>query len=299
MKEATGFIGVGIMGRPMSLNLLKAGFPLFVHSRSLAPVDEVVAAGAKSASSPRDVAASADVVITMLPDSPDVESVMMGEKGVFGGLRPGALVIDMSTISPVVARRLAAEAERRSAAMLDAPVSGGEVGAINATLSIMVGGPDEAVQRATPIFEALGRNIVRIGESGAGQVCKACNQVVVALTIEAVSEALVLAQKAGVDPAKVREALLGGFAQSRILDAHGQRILDRSFKPGFRARMHVKDLAIALATGREYNAPLPGTAQTLELYKALLAAGRGGDDHSALVTVLETLAKTEVGRSNA
>jgi len=287
------------MGRPMSLNLLKAGFPLFVHSRSPAPVDEVVAAGAKSASSPRDVAASADVVITMLPDSPDVESVMMGEKGVFGGLRPGALVIDMSTISPVVARRLAAEAERRGAAMLDAPVSGGEVGAINATLSIMVGGPDEAVQRATPIFEALGRNIVRIGESGAGQVCKACNQVVVALTIEAVSEALVLAQKAGVDPAKVREALLGGFAQSRILDAHGQRILDRSFKPGFRARMHVKDLAIALATGREYNAPLPGTAQTLELYKALLAAGRGGDDHSALVTVLETLAKTEVGRSNA
>jgi 2-hydroxy-3-oxopropionate reductase len=299
MKEATGFIGLGIMGRPMSLNLLKAGFPLFVHSRSPAPVDEVVAAGAKSASSPRDVAASADVVITMLPDSPDVESVMMGEKGVFGGLRPGALLIDMSTISPVVARRLAAEAEQRGAAMLDAPVSGGEVGAINATLSIMVGGPDEAFQRATPIFEALGKNIVRIGESGAGQVCKACNQVVVALTIEAVSEALVLAQKAGVDPAKVREALLGGFAQSRILDAHGQRILDRSFKPGFRARMHVKDLAIALATGREYDAPLPGTAQTLELYKALLAAGRGGDDHSALVTVLETLAKTEVGRSNA
>jgi 2-hydroxy-3-oxopropionate reductase len=179
--------------------------------------------------------------------------------------------------------------------MLDAPVSGGEVGAINGTLSIMVGGPEEAFRRAIPIFEAMGKNIVHIGAAGAGQVCKACNQVVVALTIEAVSEALVLAQKAGVNPAKVREALLGGFAQSRILEAHGQRILDRSFKPGFRARMHVKDLNIALAAGREYDAPLPGTAQTMELYKALLAAGGGNDDHSALVTVLERLAKTEVG----
>jgi 2-hydroxy-3-oxopropionate reductase len=295
MKEVVGFIGLGIMGKPMSLNLLRAGYPLVVHSRSPAPVDEVAAAGAKRASSPREVAESADVVITMLPDSPDVESVLTGDNGVFSGSRKGALVIDMSTISPVVARRLAAEAERSGAIMLDAPVSGGEVGAINGTLSIMVGGPDDAFQRARPIFEAMGKNIVHIGAAGAGQVCKACNQVVVALTIEAVCEALVLAQKAGVDPAKVREALLGGFAQSRILDAHGQRILTRSFEPGFRARMHVKDLNIALAAGREYDAPLPGTAQTMELYKALLAAGGGNDDHSALVTVLERLAKTELG----
>ena len=294
MKEVIGFIGLGIMGKPMSLNLLKAGYPLVVHSRSPAPVDEVEEAGANRASLPREVAASADVVITMLPDSPDVERVMTGEDGVFEGLKPDALLIDMSTISPVVARRLAAEAERRGAVLLDAPVSGGEVGAINATLSIMVGGPDAAFQRALPIFEALGKSIVLVGGVGAGQVCKACNQVVVALTIEAVGEALVLAQKAGVDPSKVRQALLGGFAESRILDVHGQRMLDRSFKPGFRARMHVKDLSIALGAGREYDAPLPGTAQTMELYKALLAAGRGDDDHSALVTVLERLAGTEV-----
>lgn len=294
MKEVIGFIGLGIMGKPMSLNLLKAGYPLVVHSRSPGPVDEVEKAGAKRASSPREVAGAADVVITMLPDSPDVEAVLMGENGVFSGLRPDALLIDMSTISPVVARRLAVEAERRGTVMLDAPVSGGEAGAINASLSIMVGGPDDAFQRALPIFEALGKNVVHIGAAGAGQVCKACNQIVVALAIEAVSEALVLARKAGVDPAKVRQALLGGFAQSRILDAHGQRMLDRSFKPGFRARMHVKDLNIALATGREYAASLPGTAQTMELYKALLAAGCGDDDHSALVTVLERLAGTDV-----
>lgn len=276
MTEATGFIGLGIMGRPMSLNLLKAGYPLVVHSRSPASVDEVVAAGAKRASSPREVAELAEVVITMLPDSPDVESVLTKENGVFDGLRQGAVVIDMSTISPVVARRLAGEAERRGAVMLDAPVSGGEAGAINGTLSIMVGGPEQAFRRARPILEAMGKNIVHVGAAGAGQVCKACNQIVVALTIQAVSEALVLAQKAGVDPGKVREALLGGFAQSRILDAHGQRILDRNFKPGFRARMHLKDLNIALASGREYGAPLPGTAQAMELFKALLAAG-GGD----------------------
>ncbi len=294
MTETVGFIGLGIMGKPMSLNLLKAGYPLVAHSRAPAPVDEVVAAGAKRASSPREIAQQAEVIITMLPDSPDVESVLTKEDGVFSGLRQGALLMDMSTISPIVARRLAAEAERRGAAMLDAPVSGGEVGALNGTLSIMVGGPEQAFQRALPVLKAMGKNIVYIGQAGAGQVCKACNQIVVGLTIEAVSEALVLAQKAGVDPAKVREALLGGFAQSRILEVHGQRILDRNFKPGFRARLHAKDLNIALASGREYDAPLPGTAQTMELFKALLADGGGDDDDSALVTVIEKLAQTEV-----
>jgi len=290
MKETIGFIGLGLMGKPMSLNLLKAGYPVVVHSRSPGPVLEVEKQGAKTASSPSEVAAAADVVITMLPDTPDVEKVLTAENGVFGGMRPGALIIDMSTISPVVTRRLAAEAERRGAMMLDAPVSGGDIGAINATLSIMVGGPETAFQRALPIFEALGKSVVRIGESGAGQICKACNQLVAAQTIQAVSEALVLAAKAGVDAAKVRQALLGGFAQSRILEVHGQRMLDHRFIPGFRAALHLKDLEITLATGREYGVPLPGTAQATELYKALLAAGHGDDDNSALFLVIEEMA---------
>ena len=290
MKETIGFIGLGLMGKPMSLNLLKAGYPVVVHSRSPGPVLEVEKQGAKTASSPSEVAAAADVVITMLPDTPDVEKVLTAENGVFAGMRPGALIIDMSTISPVVTRRLAAEAERRGAMMLDAPVSGGDIGAINATLSIMVGGPETAFQRALPIFEALGKSVVRIGESGAGQICKACNQLVAAQTIQAVSEALVLAAKAGVDAAKVRQALLGGFAQSRILEVHGQRMLDHRFIPGFRAALHLKDLEITLATGREYGVPLPGTAQATELYKALLAAGHGDDDNSALFLVIEEMA---------
>ena len=290
MKETIGFIGLGLMGKPMSLNLLKAGYPVVVHSRSPGPVLEVEKQGAKTASSPSEVAAAAGVVITMLPDTPDVEKVLTAEDGVFAGMRPGALIIDMSTISPVVTRRLAAEAERRGATLLDAPVSGGDIGAINATLSIMVGGPEAAFQRALPIFEALGKNIVRIGESGAGQICKACNQLVAAQTIQAVSEALVLAAKAGVDAAKVRQALLGGFAQSRILEVHGQRMLDHTFIPGFRAALHLKDLEITLATGREYGVPLPGTAQATELYKALLAAGHGDDDNSALFLVIEEMA---------
>ena len=290
MKETIGFIGLGLMGKPMSLNLLKAGYPVVVHSRSPGPVLEVEKQGAKTASSPSEVAAAADVVITMLPDTPDVEKVLAAENGVFGGMRPGALIIDMSTISPVVTRRLAAEAERRGATMLDAPVSGGDIGAINATLSIMVGGPEAAFQRALPIFEALGKSIVRIGESGAGQICKACNQLVAAQTIQAVSEALVLAAKAGVDAAKVRQALLGGFAQSRILEVHGQRMLDHRFTTGFRAALHLKDLEITLATGREYGVLLPGTEQATELYKALVAAGHGDDDNSALFLVIEEMA---------
>src|SRR5262249_38944155 len=215
MSETIGFIGLGIMGKPMARNLLKAGYPLLVHNRSSASVEELANEGAAPAASAYEVAAAADILITVLPDSPDVEQVYNGPEGVFAGARPGALLIDMSTISPVVARKLAADAERRGLDMLDAPVSGGEAGAVGATLSIMIGGKISAVQRAMPVFQKLGKNIVHVGGSGAGQIAKAANQIVVGVTIAAVSEALVLAAKAGVDPAKVREVLLGGFAQSK------------------------------------------------------------------------------------
>ncbi|MGH7771847.1 MAG: 2-hydroxy-3-oxopropionate reductase [Candidatus Binatia bacterium] len=291
-----GFIGLGIMGKPMARNLMKAGFSLVVHNRSRPPVDELAKEGAGIAANPQEVAAQTEVVITMLPDSPDVEQVIAGEQGVLAGAKPGMVLIDMSSISPVVARRLAAEAEKRGLEMLDAPVSGGEVGAINATLSIMIGGKASAVERAMPLFQSMGKNIVHVGDSGAGQVTKAANQVVVGLTIAAVSEALVLATKAGVDPSKVRQALLGGFAQSRILDAHGQKMLDRNFKPGFSIRLHEKDLSIALATGKEYGAPLMLTAIVQQMMNAMKVTGRGELDHSGLVTLIEDLAKAQVGK---
>jgi len=286
-KPTIGFIGLGIMGRPMARNLMKAGYSLVVHNRSRAAVEELTKEGAKAADSPQAVAAQTEIVITMLPDSPDVELVYAGERGVFGGARKGMLLIDMSSISPVVARKLAREAAGKGAEMLDAPVSGGEVGAINAALSIMIGGNAPAVERAMPIFQALGKNIVHIGDAGAGQVAKAANQVVVGLTIAAVSEALVLSAKAGVDPAKVRQVLLGGFAQSRILDAHGQKMLERNFKPGFRIRLHEKDLSIALATAREYGVSLPLTAITDQMMITMKATGRGDLDHAGLVTLIE------------
>ncbi len=295
-QPVIGFIGLGIMGKPMAWNLLKAGYTLVVHNRSRAAVNELEKEGAKAAGSPREVAERSEVVITMLPDSPDVEQVVAGDRGVFQGAKPGTLLIDMSTISPVVARRLAAEAEERKLEILDAPVSGGEAGAINATLSIMIGGKTSAVERAMPIFQVLGKNVVHIGEAGAGQVAKAANQVVVGLTIAAVSEALVLATKAGVDPAKVRQVLLGGFAQSRILDAHGQKMLERNFKPGFRIRLHEKDLSIALATGKEYGVPLLLTAVVDQMMNSMKATGRGELDHSGLVTLIEEWAGTELGQ---
>ncbi|TMC60450.1 MAG: 2-hydroxy-3-oxopropionate reductase [Chloroflexi bacterium] len=285
-----GFIGLGIMGKPMARNLMKAGYPLVVHNRSQGAVAELSKEGASAAGSPQEVAAHSEVVILMLPDSPDVELVMTGERGVFAGIRRGGLIIDMSTILPVVARRLAKEAEAKAVDMLDAPVSGGEAGAINATLSIMVGGSEDAFKRALPIFQALGKNIVHIGDAGAGQVTKAANQVVVGLTIAAVSEALVLAAKAGVDPAKVRQALLGGFAQSKILDAHGQKMLDRNFKPGFRIRLHEKDLSIALATGKEYGVPLLLTGVVDQMMNSMKANGNGELDHAGLVTLVEQMA---------
>lgn len=289
-----GLIGTGIMGRPMGHNLLKAGYPLVVHDRVRAPIDELVAAGAAEGSSARDVAQRSDVVITMLPDSPDVQAVVLGKDGVLEGLRPGTIYIDMSTISPIVTRELAPLVEAKDCQMLDAPVSGGEKGAIEATLSIMVGGPKDVFDRVLPIFQTMGKNIVHMGDHGAGQVTKAANQIVVALTIQAVSEALVLAAKAGVDPAKVRQALLGGFAQSRILELHGQRMLDRNFKPGFKVRLHQKDLNIALSTGKALGVPLPATASVQEAFTALRGLGRDDYDHSGLVTLIEDLAKVEV-----
>ena len=298
-KPIIGFIGLGIMGKPMARNLLKGGYALVVHIRSRSPVEELGGEGAEIAASPQEVAARTHVVITMLPDSPDVEQVYAGERGVFAGAGPGTLLIDMSSISPVVARELALEAKRRGLDMLDAPVSGGEAGAIGATLSIMIGGEASAVERALPIFQLLGKNIVHVGHSGAGQVTKAANQIVVGVTIAAVSEALVLATKAGVDPAKVRQVLLGGFAQSRVLDAHGQRMLEHNFKPGFRVRLHEKDLNIALAAGGEYGVPLMVTGIVAQMMTAMRSMGRGDLDHSGLVTFIEELAKIDLSRKAA
>jgi 2-hydroxy-3-oxopropionate reductase len=271
---------------------MKRGYQLVVHSRSRGPVDELVAEGATAASTPAEVARQAPVVMTMVPDSPDVVAVLEGEHGVFGALRPGALVIDHSTIAPAVARRLAARAASLGASMLDAPVSGGEVGAINASLSIMVGGEAAAFERARPMLEAMGNadRVILIGESGAGQLCKVCNQMVIGGTLAAVSEAFALARKAGVDAAKVRAALLGGFASSRVLEAHGERILQENYKPGFRTKLFAKDLRIASDTLLEHRAPAPVAAAVQQLVSALLAEGKDDLDYSALATVLFDLA---------
>jgi 2-hydroxy-3-oxopropionate reductase len=297
--ECIGFIGLGIMGKPMSLHLLKAGYLLTVLDRNPEPQNELAAAGAHVGSSPRGVAETCDVIITMLPDSPDVEEVILGRDGVLDGLRAGSLVVDMSTIMPSVARRVAEAVRQKGCDALDAPVSGGQVGAQKATLSIMVGGSPVAFERARPIFEKMGKNIVHVGDAGAGQVTKAANQIVVAVTIAAVSEALLLAAKAGVDPAKVREALLGGFAQSRILDLHGNRMLQRNFAPGFKIKLHRKDMNIILNTARELGLALPASASVAELMNALIANGGAELDHSALVTVLEKLGNFEIPASPA
>lgn len=291
-RETVGFIGLGLMGKPMALNLLKAGFVLVVHSRSRGPVDAVVAAGARAACSPADVARAARVVITMLPDSPDVEKVMAGSNGVFDGVQRGSVLIDMSTISPVVTRKLAAQAAERGAALLDAPVSGGEIGAINGSLSIMVGGDREALERVRPILDAMGNpeKVIHIGESGAGQICKVCNQMAIGGALAVVSEAFALARKAGVDAARVREALLGGFAASRVLEVHGERILTGNYKPGFRANLYNKDMGIVLETAHAHDVPMPVTAVVAHLVNSMMATGRGEEDYSALAKVLFDLA---------
>jgi len=288
MGERVGFIGLGIMGAPMARHLLETGFPLTVHSRSPAPVDALVSDGAVRATSPAEVAGVSDVVITMLPDTPDVEHVMLGDVGVAAGAAAGALVIDMSTIDPGPTRAIAGQLRQHGVEMLDAPVSGGERGAIDGTLSIMVGVHDGAFARAQPIRQVMGKNIVHVGPSGAGQITKACNQLVVAATIEAVAEALVLAERSGVDPAKVRDALLGGFAGSKILEVHGQRMLDHAFEPGFRARLHRKDARIVLDAAQAAGSPIPAfQVVAAQLDRLVDETDRGDLDHSALFTLLD------------
>ena len=288
MADTVGFIGLGLMGRPMAKNLLKAGFPLVVNSRSPAPVDDLVASGAVRASSPAEVARRATRIFTMVPDSPDVELVLEGPEGVFSAMQTGTILIDASTIAPSTARRLAARAASLGATMLDAPVSGGDIGAESGTLSIMIGGEQAAFDAVKPLLDVMGNpeRVVRIGDSGAGQLCKVCNQMVIGGTLAAVTEALILARKASVDPAKVREALLGGFAASRVLELHGERILTGNYKPGFRAALYSKDLRIAAATLAEHDVPSPVSTAVHQLVEALIEAGRGEDDCSALATVL-------------
>lgn len=294
--ERIGFIGLGVMGRPMATNLVRAGLDVVVHSRSPEPVDALVGAGAERAESPSEVAAVTDLVITMLPDTPDVERVLFGGRGISEGIRPGSLVIDMSTIDPTAARRFAARLAERDVAMLDAPVSGGERGAIEGTLSIMVGGPRPAFERALPLLRVLGEHVTHVGAAGAGQVAKACNQLIVASTIQAVAEALVLAAKAGVDPPVVREALLGGFAGSKILEAHGKRMLEGDFTPGFRAALHRKDARIITEVAEELGSPVPSFDVVAAALRALVDAGRGDLDHASLVTLLEDAAGIELSR---
>lgn len=289
-----GYIGLGIMGKPMTRNLLAAGYPLVVYDLLPGPVEDLVTMGAVGAASPAAVAQAAALVLLCLPDSPDVEAAFLGAHGVLAGARPGQVVVDMSTISPATARTLAAQAAAQGVILLDAPVSGGQVGAVNGTLSIMVGGDAAALEQVRPVLSVLGKTILHLGEAGAGQVAKACNQLVIAVTMEAVAEALVLAAKAGVDPAKVRAALLGGYAYSRVLEGHGERYLTRNFTPGFRARLHYKDLNIALDAGRAYGAPLPTTALVQQLFAALMARGAADQDHTMLVTLLEELAGQQV-----
>ena len=295
MADTVGFIGLGIMGKPMAKNLIEAGHDLVVYNRTQEKAEELAGDGATVAGSPREVAEQSDVIITMLPDSPQVEEVLTGEDGVLEGIKEGALIVDTSTISPVVTEELAAKAKEQGASMLDAPVSGGDVGAIEGTLSIMVGGSEEDFERARPLFEAMGKTVTHVGGSGAGQVVKAANQIVVALTIEAVSEALVLGSKAGVAPEKILDVLGGGLAGNKVMEVKREKMLTHSFDPGFRIELHHKDLGIALAAGREYGVTLPVTAIVDQMLQDLRMRGRGDRDHSALLTLIEDSSGHEIG----
>jgi 2-hydroxy-3-oxopropionate reductase len=281
-----GFIGLGVMGKPMVLNLIKGGDQVYILSSSHS-ANEVVQAGAVLCSSKKEIATHVDVIITMLPDSPEVELVLDGADGLLSVMRAGQLFIDMSTIAPLVAKKIYEQMKVKGVESLDAPVSGGQVGAEGATLSIMVGGSLQAFEKAFPIFQTMGKNIVHMGEAGAGQITKACNQMIVGMTIQGVAEAFTLATKAGVDLIKMRDVLLGGFAQSKILDLHGKRMIDRNFKPGFKIKLHKKDMDIALATGEQYNVSMLGTAQVAAQMKKAVAAGNGELDHSSLIKLLD------------
>jgi 2-hydroxy-3-oxopropionate reductase len=285
-----GFVGLGIMGRPQALNVMRAGHAMVVWARRKESMQPLADAGATACASPSEAAALADVVFVMVSDTPDVGQVIFGPKGIIEGARPGAVVVDMSTISPVATRDMAKRLGDKGIEMLDAPVSGGEVGAINGTLSIMVGGKPEVFARVKPLFECMGRNIVHIGANGAGQVAKACNQIVAAVTLEAVSEGLTLARRSGVDAAKVRDALMGGFAYSKVLEVHGRRILERDFKPGFKAKLHRKDLKIVTDTAAHLGLTLPQASLIASHLNALVGLGCGDEDSAAVVKVIERAA---------
>jgi len=291
-KETIGFIGLGIMGTPMSTHLLNAGHAVVVYDIVPESVERLVGMGAKAGPSSKDVASQVDVVISMVPDSPDVEKVYLGPDGVLAGVKPGTLLIDMSTISPTTAIAVAQAAAGKGCQMLDAPVSGGDVGAKNATLSIMVGGDPAAFEQARPILEIMGKPVL-CGQSGAGQTVKACNQIQVALNFIGMAEALVLGAKAGVDPAIVVQVLSGGYAQSRVMDVRGPRIIKGDFAPGFRSRFHYKDLNIIRETARSYGCSLPAAALAHELFSAMQANGWGDLDHSAVIKVIEQLSNVE------
>jgi 2-hydroxy-3-oxopropionate reductase len=292
--KGVGFVGLGVMGRRMAINLVKAGFRLKVHDLDRVSVDSLVAEGAEDAGSLAG-AADSDVVITMLPDTPDVEAVIFGSDGLASAMAPGSALIDMSSISPIATRTIAARLAEQGIGMLDAPVSGGFQGAETGTLSIMVGGDEELLERCRPILAAMGKTVSHIGGAGAGQVCKVCNQVAVAINIQAVAESLTLAKKCGVDPQKVREALLGGFARSTALDLHGQRVLDGNFEAGFRVTLQRKDLKLALETGSATDTPLPASALIQQLYGILSATGRADLDNSSLALLLEEMSGLRAG----
>ena len=297
-KPGIGFIGLGIMGKPMAKNLLKAGYALIVHNRSQAPVDELVQEGAQAAKSPAEVASQSEVVITMLPNSPDVEQVILSENGVLAGAAAGSIIIDMSSIEPLVSQKIARLAAEKRVEFLDAPVSGGEPGAIEGTLAIMVGGKEEIFDRCLPILKVMGKSVVRGGDVGAGGFAKLANQIIVALNIAAVSEAYVLAQKAGLDPERLFQAIRGGLAGSHVMDAKIPMIVERNFKPGFKIKLHDKDIKNALATAGGLNVPLPLTALIEQMFSALIVAGKGELDHSAMIQFIEKLAQVEVRKDS-
>ncbi len=294
-----GFIGLGIMGKPMGKNILKAGFELVVCSRTQSSVDELVAAGATCAATPKELAAQVDLVITMLPNSPEVKEVILGPTGVIHGARPGCIVADMSSIAPLASQEIAASLAERGIEMLDAPVSGGQPKAIEGTLSVMVGGKQEIFDRCVPVFKTMAVSVVRVGNIGAGNVTKLANQVIVALNIAALSEAMVLAAKAGVEPELVYQAIRGGLAGSTVMDAKAPLMLDRKFNPGFKINLHIKDLKNALETSEEVGAPLPLTASVMEIMQMLNKEGLGDSDHGAIVRHFEKQANIEVKRNTA
>ncbi len=294
MSPPIGFIGLGIMGKPMAKNLLKAEYSLIIHDKNPQPLEELVAEGAAKVPTSKDVAQNAEIIITMLPDSADSEEVILGKDGVLEGAGEGCIIIDMSSIAPLVSQKIAAEAAKKNVEMLDAPVSGGEPGAIAGTLAIMVGGKQEVFDRCLPILDVMGKSVVRVGEVGAGNFVKLANQIMVAANIEAIGEAFVLAQKAGIDPELVFKAVRGGLAGSNALEAKGPMIMDRNFNPGFRIRLHQKDLHNALLTGKELGVPLPVTGLIQQMLGALINQGRAENDHSAIVNFIEDLANVQV-----